>query len=38
MEFEVILLKFDLPDCGIWSDFVWLTPIHEVLVISSDDN
>jgi hypothetical protein len=38
MGLKVILLKFNLPSGGMGSYFLWLTPIHEVLMISPDDN
>ncbi len=37
-EFKVVLLKFNLPSGGVGSDFIGLTPVREVLVISPDNH
>src|SRR6266851_6886807 len=37
-ELKVVLLKFNLPGGGAGSHLMGLTPVHEVLVISPDDN
>ena len=38
VELKVVLRELYLPCCGTRADFVGLSPVGEVLVVSPDDN